>query len=54
MLPALWSALVDQGDLSIEALWDGLSFGPSAFLDQPAESLRLGSRRRLLFDLEIS
>ena len=54
VLPALWSALVDQGDLSIEALWDGLSFGPSAFLDQPAESLRLGSRRWLLFDPEIS
>ena len=54
VLPALWSALVDQGDLSIESLWELLSFGPSAFLDQPAESLLIGSRRWLLFDPEIS
>ena len=46
--------MVDQGDFSIESLWEVLSFGPSAFLDQPAESLLIGSRRWLLFDPEIS
>ena len=50
VLPALWSALVREGDFSVEELWQALSFGPSAFLDQPAESLSVGSRRWLLFD----
>ena len=52
VLPALWSALVREADFSVEELWQALSFGPSAFLDQPAESLELGSRRWLLFDPE--
>jgi len=50
VLPALWSALVREADFSVEELWQALSFGPSAFLDQPAESLAVGSRRWLLFD----
>ena len=50
VLPALWSALVRQGDWRVEELWQALSFGPSAFLDQPAESLTVGTRRWLLFD----
>jgi len=50
VLPALWSALVREGDWRVEELWQALSFGPSAFLDQPAESLTVGTRRWLLFD----
>ena len=50
VLPALWSALVRDGDFSPEQLWQALSFGPSAFLERPAESLTIGSRRWLLFD----
>ena len=50
VLPALWSELVRAGTFSPEQLWQALSFGPSAFLDRPAESLALGSRRWLLFD----
>ena len=38
----------------MEQLWQALSFGPSAFLDQPAEMLHPGSRRWLLFDPDVS
>jgi dihydroorotase len=41
---------VRQRNTPIESLWQALSFGPSALIDQPPESLRLGSRRWLLFD----
>ena len=54
VLPALWTALIRNGDFSVEQLWQALSFGPSAFLDQPAETLRPGSRRWLLFDPDVS
>ena len=50
VLPALWSALVREEHFSVEELWQALSFGPSAFLDRPAETLTIGSRRWLLFD----
>jgi len=50
VLPALWSALVREEHFSVEELWQALSFGPSAFLDRPAEMLTIGSRRWLLFD----
>ena len=49
VLPALWDALVRNGDFSPEQLWQGLSFGPSALIDQPPEALAVGSRRWLLF-----
>ena len=50
VLPTLWDALVRQRNTPIESLWQALSFGPSALIDQPPEGLRLGSRRWLLFD----
>ena len=50
VLPALWDALVRNGGFSLEQLWQGLSFGPSALIDQPPEELAVGSRRWLLFD----
>jgi dihydroorotase len=50
VLPTLWDALVRQRNTSVEQLWQALSFGPSALIDQPPEGLRLGSRRWLLFD----
>ena len=50
VLPALWSALVLEEGFSVEELWQALSFGPSAFINRPAESLTVGSRRWLLFD----
>jgi dihydroorotase len=50
VLPTLWDALVRQRNASVESLWQALSFGPSALIDQPPEELRLGSRRWLLFD----
>ena len=50
VLPALWSALVLEEGFSVEELWQALSFGPSAFLNSPPESLTVGSRRWLLFD----
>jgi dihydroorotase len=54
VLPALWDALVRHGGFSIEQLWQGLSFGPSALIDQPPEALAVGSRRWLLFDPELT
>ena len=50
VLPALWDALIRQGGFQIRELWQALSFGPSAMLNQPVEVLREGSRRWLLFD----
>ena len=50
VLPALWNALVQPGHWSVEDLWQALSFGPSALIDQPPEQLEQGSRRWLLFD----
>ena len=52
VLPALWNALVQSGHWSAEDLWQALSFGPSALIDQPPEQLEQGSRRWLLFDPE--
>ena len=50
VLPALWDALIRQGDFQIRELWQALSFGPSAMLNLPMEKLQAGSRRWLLFD----
>ena len=50
VLPALWDALIREGGFQIRELWQALSFGPSAMLNQPVEVLREGSRRWLLFD----
>ena len=50
VLPALWDALVRPGRWTVEDLWQALSFGPSALIDQPPEQLEQGSRRWLLFD----
>ncbi|WP_038557344.1 dihydroorotase [Synechococcus sp. KORDI-52] len=50
VLPALWNALVRPGRWTVEDLWQALSFGPSALIDQPPEQLKRGSRRWLLFD----
>ena len=50
VLPALWNALVRSGRWTVEDLWQALSFGPSALIDQPPEQLEHGSRRWLLFD----
>ena len=52
VLPALWNALVRSGRWTAEDLWQALSFGPSALIDQPPEQLKEGSRRWLLFDPE--
>ena len=52
VLPALWNALVRPGRWTVEDLWQALSFGPSALIDQPPEQLEQGSRRWLLFDPE--
>jgi dihydroorotase len=50
VLPALWQALVERRGWTPAALWQVLSWGPSALLRQPPEQLRPGSRRWLLFD----
>jgi len=50
VLAALWNALVRPGRWTTEDLWQALSFGPSALIDQPPEQLEQGSRRWLLFD----
>ena len=50
VLPALWDALIRHGDFQIHDLWQALSFGPSAMLNLPIETLQQGSRRWLLFD----
>ena len=54
VLPALWNALVRNGEWSVNQLWQAISFGPSAFLNQPPEQLQIGSRRWLLFDPDCS
>ena len=50
VLPTLWNALVETSLFSIEQLWQALSFGPSAMINQSAEKLQIGSRRWILFD----
>ena len=50
VLPALWDVLVSQHGWPVEKLWEALSFGPSALIEQPPEQLEIGSRRWLLFD----
>ncbi len=50
VLPMLWNELVIKSGISIEQLWNFLSFGPSKILNLPEESLACGSRRWLLFD----
>nr|WP_225867164.1 dihydroorotase [Cyanobium sp. PCC 7001] len=54
VLPALWRELVQRRGWTPQALWQVLSWGPSALLRQPPEQLRAGSRRWLLFDPEAS
>ncbi len=50
VLPALWNELVIKEGLSIERLWQFLSFGPSKILGVPEERLSVGSHRWLIFD----
>ncbi len=52
VLPLLWNELINNADWSINDLWQALSFGPSKLLNLPEESLRIGSRRWILFDPE--
>jgi dihydroorotase len=54
VLPALWWELVQCRGWTPQALWQVLSWGPSALLRQPPEQLQPGSRRWLLFDPEAS
>ena len=50
VLAALWNAVVRPGRWTKEDIWQALSFGPSALIDQPPEQLEQGSRRWLVFD----
>ena len=49
-LSLLWAELVQGCGWPVERLWQALSWGPSRFLERPAETLSPASDRWLLFD----
>mgnify|MGYP001301798298 CR=1 FL=1 len=50
VLPSLWQELIVKEKFSIEQLWSALSFGPSEMIKSSYETLKIGSRRWILFD----
>ena len=54
VLPLLWQELIVKEKLSIEKLWNLISFGPSKMIKSKEERLETGSRRWILFDPDTS
>ena len=50
VLPALWQELIVKEKLSIEKLWNLISFGPSRMIKSKEEKIEIGSKRWILFD----
>ncbi len=54
VLPLLWQELIVKEKLSIDKLWNVISFGPSRMIKIKEERLETGSRRWIIFDPEKS